>query len=302
MDLSITLFLHFAIMRLTVYSTFNVKHTVFSSTWVNVLSHFKPWKKQTLPGGQGQEHLLPRDTSVGTRCRDEHCCCGRSLVGPDGHLNYPVWGADLWIHFETIFTIWTLSVRQRSFSLQLPSRFTPTATSRSSRNVSARGFISPRYPSFCQSRCFYLCVSFLFSNGRYLILEWSSSFGAGVSDRTEWGGGGKGEGRLNPRRPAPDSGHKPVRVYISPPPEFRKIGEINAVAEGWWCWWRFQMASGFGGGGVGASQRGLRPQPRLYESCKIASGLRPGPSQQQFGTPCYLSLKYCVPPQDSISH
>lgn len=143
MDLSITLFLHFAIMRLTVYSTFNVKHTVFSSTWVNVLSHFKPWKKQTLPGGQGQEHLLPRDTSVGTRCRDEHCCCGRSLVGPDGHLNYPVWGADLWIHFETIFTIWTLSVRQRSFSLQLPSRFTPTATSRSSRNVSARGFISP---------------------------------------------------------------------------------------------------------------------------------------------------------------
>lgn len=90
MDLSITLFLHFAIMRLTVYSTFNVKHTVFSSTWVNVLSHFKPWKKQTLPGGQGQEHLLPRDTSVGTRCRDEHCCCGRSLVGPDGHLNYPV--------------------------------------------------------------------------------------------------------------------------------------------------------------------------------------------------------------------
>lgn len=218
MDLSITLFLHFAIMRLTVYSTFNVKHTVFSSTWVNVLSHFKPWKKQTLPGGQGQEHLLPRDTSVGTRCRDEHCCCGRSLVGPDGHLNYPVWGADLWIHFETIFTIWTLSVRQRSFSLQLPSRFTPTATSRSSRNVSARGFISPRYPSFCQSRCFYLCVSFLFSNGRYLILEWSSSFGAGVSDRTEWGGGGKGEGRLNPRRPAPDSGHKPVRVYISPPP------------------------------------------------------------------------------------
>lgn len=144
MDLSMcTLFLHFAIMRLTVYSTFNVKHTVFSSTWVNVLSHFKPWKKQTLSGGQGQEHLLPRDTSVGTRCRDDHCCSGRSLVGPDGSLNYPVWGADLWIHFETIFTIWTLSVRQRSFSLQLPSRFTPTATSRSSRNVSARGFIFP---------------------------------------------------------------------------------------------------------------------------------------------------------------
>lgn len=104
------------------------------------LSH---WKKQTLSGGQGQGHLLPRDTSVGTRWRDEHCCCGWSFEGPDGRLNYPVWGADLWIHFETIFTIWTLSVRQRSFSLQLPSRFTPPATSRSSQNVSARGFIFP---------------------------------------------------------------------------------------------------------------------------------------------------------------
>lgn len=82
--------------------------------------------------------------------------------------------------------------------------------------LSTRIYFSPCYPS-CQSRCFYLCVFFSFSNGRYLILEWSSLFGAGVSDRTEWGGGGEGEGRLNPRRPAPDSGHKPVRVYISPP-------------------------------------------------------------------------------------
>lgn len=41
-------------------------------------------------------------------------------------------------------------------------------------------------------------------------------------------------GRLNPWRPAPSSGHKPVRVYISPH-EFRKIGEINAAAEGRWC-------------------------------------------------------------------
>lgn len=157
-------------------------------------------------------------TSVGTRWRDEHCCCGWSLVGPDGSLNYPVWGADLWIHFETIFTIWTLSVRQRSFSLQLPSRFTPTATSRSSWNISARGFIfPPAIRHFVRAGVSISAFLFFFSNGRYLILEWSSSFGAGVSDRTEWGGGGEGEGRLNPRRPAPDSGHKPVRVYISPP-------------------------------------------------------------------------------------
>ncbi|KAI3371550.1 hypothetical protein L3Q82_023580 [Scortum barcoo] len=41
-----------------------------------------------------------------------------------------------------------------------------------------------------------------------------------------------------------------------------------------------QMADGIGGG-VGVSQRGLRPPARVYESCKIVSG----PSQQHFGTP-----------------
>lgn len=120
-----------------------------------------------------------------------------------------------------------------------------------------------------------------------------SFWSRGVSDRTGMGGGGlryheEGGEVKPPETWLPDSGPKPVRVYISPLSSGKlarlmlrqRVGGADGVSR----WPSGIGGSGIGGSGIGASQRGLRPPARVYESCKIVSGLRPrGPVSSSLG-------------------
>lgn len=153
---------------------------LFCSTWVNVLCYFPPLLQKSVRGQRSGSRAF-----VAWRhfSRVGEGCCSSWVLRSVSIIRYEdlICGSILKLNLWSEHYLWDREASVCNSILVL---------------LCQRPRVPPKkdlffllcYPSFCQSRCLSICSFFFFKWQRDLILEWSSSFGPGVSDRT-WGAG-----------------------------------------------------------------------------------------------------------------